>query len=448
MKKLITGFLSVLLLMTGVSAEETPAPSPLPEAGKETAVPEEGTEENGTTEETPEPEPVWAVDVSTDYAVLIDADSGKVLFEKNKDTARDPASLTKIMTVYLAMKTLTSPSQEITMSKEAFQTYDHNQGVLWIQEGETLSAKDCEYATMLASANDTAAMLAEAAALSQDGFVQKMNAEAKDMNLEATVFDNIFGLSSPGNQSSAYDIAKLTRQALKNDAFREIFGASGYTIPATNKQPQSRPIAQDCELLRNGEYSWEEATGGKIGSTKDGGFCLAASAKRGATSLIAVVLSEETADNAYHDIVRIFEYGFQNAQTVTITAEQIGTKTVEVMDGGKHVADVVFSADSGFSILLPKDIDPDGLKAEIVVANETASSPERITAEVQFTLNGELIGSAQMEKKVVTVKQEETVIEKSGGFRMIFDYACIIVLVLVLLLPPLVKFLTSLQPPE
>ena len=172
------------------------------------------------------------------------------------------------MTVYLAMKTLTSPSQEITMSKEAFQTYDHNQGVLWIQEGETLSAKDCEYATMLASANDTAAMLAEAAALSQDGFVQKMNAEAKDMNLEATVFDNIFGLSSPGNQSSAYDIAKLTRQALKNDAFREIFGASGYTIPATNKQPQSRPIAQDCELLRNGEYSWEEATGGKSEAPK------------------------------------------------------------------------------------------------------------------------------------------------------------------------------------
>ena len=441
MRKLITGFLSVFLMMTAVSAEETPAPSA--QEGTE----EKQAEENDTTEKTPET-PTWAVDVNTDYAVLLDADSGKVLFEKNKDTARDPASLTKIMTVYLAMKTLTNPSQPITMSKEAFQTYDHNQGVLWIQEGETLSAQDCEYASMLASANDTSAMLAEAAALSQDGFVERMNAEAKEMNLENTVFDNIFGVSSPGNTSSAYDIALITRQAMKNEKFREIFGASGYTIPATNKQPQSRPIAQDCELLRSGSYSWDDVTGGKIGSTKEGGYALAASAKRGATSLIAVVLSEENADNAYHDIVRIFEYGFQNAQTVTITAEQIGTKTVEVMDGSKHIADVVFSADSGFSILLPKDIDPDGLKAEIVVTNEEASDPERITAEVHFLLNGELIGTAPMEKKISEVKPEANVIEKSGGFRALFDYACIAILVLVLLLPPVMRFLTSLEPPE
>ncbi len=443
MRKLITGFLSVLLLMVNVSAEESPAPSP-DAAGTAEAV----TEENGTEEATPEPEPVWAVDVSTNYAVLLDADSGKVLFEKNKDEPHDPASLTKIMTVYLAMKTLTTPGQPITMSKEAFQTYDHNQGVLWIQEGETLTAEDCEYATMLASANDTAAMLAEAAALSQEGFVQRMNAEVKEMNLESTTFDNIFGISSPGNLSSAYDMALITRQALRNETFREIFGASGYTIGPTNMQPQSRPIAQDCELLRNGSYSWEDITGGKIGSSKEGGFALAASAKRGATTLIAVVLGEENADSAYHDIVRIFEYGFQNAQTVTITAADIGTKTVEVMEDGKHVADVVFSADSGFSILLPKDVDPSGLKAEIVVANESSSSPERITAEVRFTLNGELIGTAPMEKKILEVPPEATVIEKTGGFRAIFDYACIAVLALVLLLPPVVKFLTSLEPPE
>jgi len=438
MRKLITGFLSVLLLMVNVSAEESPAPSP--------DAAEEVTGENDTAEETAEPEQEWAVDISTDYAVLLDAESGKVLFEKNKDEACDPASLTKIMTVYLAMKTL-AKDQPITMSKEAFQTYDHNQGVLWIQEGETLTAEDCEYATMLASANDTAAMLAEAAALSQEGFVQRMNSEVKEMNLESTSFDNIFGLASPGNRSSAYDMALITRQALKNEAFRNIFGASGYTIKPTNMQPQSRAIAQDCELLRNGNYSREDVTGGKIGSTKEGGFSLAASARRGATSLIAVVLGEENADSAYHDVVKIFEYGFQNAQTVTITAAEIGTKTVEVMDGGKHVADVVFSADSGFSILLPKDVDPSGLKAEIVVANESSSSPERISAEVRFTLNGETIGSAPMEKKIIEVKPEPNVIKKTGGFRQIFDYACIAVLALVLLLPPLVKFLTSLEPP-
>jgi len=437
MRRLITGFISVFLAFLPVYAEESPSPTP-----EETA--QEGAQETTTAEEEEEKK---LIDISTDYAVLIDADSGKVLFDSHADTQRDPASLTKIMTVYVAMQSV-SESQQITMSSEAFQTYDHNQGVLWIQEGETLSALDCEYATMLASANDTAAMLAEAAALSQEGFVQRMNAEAESMKLANTKFDNIFGYTGEGNRSTAYDIAMITRQAIRNESFRKIFGASGYSISPTNKQPQSRAIAQDCELLRSGQYAYEDITGGKIGSTASGGFVLAASAKRGATSLIAVVLQEETADSAYRDIVKIFEYGFQNAQTVTITPADIGTKTVEVMKDGKHVADVTFSADSSFSVLMPKEMDPDGLTSEIVVMNEKASEPERISAEVHFLMNGDLIGTAPASKKIQTVEAEPGIVEKTGGFRGIFDLFCIAVLVGVLLLPPAIRLFLSLAPPK
>ena len=433
-KKAVMCLFSLLLCLYPVHAEENPNPET------------DGTEETEEIEETEE-EPVQEViDIASDKAVLIDADSGKVLYEKNSNERGDPASLNKIMTVYLAAQTLPA-SQPLTMSDSAFQSYDHNQGVLWIQQGETLSAKDCEYASFLASANDTAAMLAEAAAGSLNAFVEKMNAEAADLELQNTHFDNVFGVASSDNYSSAYDMAMLTRKALKNDVFREIFGASSYMLSGTNKQNSSRMIAADCELIRSGTYSYEDALGGKIGSTPTGGFALAAAAKRGATSLIAVVFGEATPDAAYHDIVRIFEYGFESAQTVTITPADYGSKTIEVTDGRKHIADVVFTSDSSFSILMPKELDPSLVKAEIVVKNEDSSDPEEITAEVIFTLDGETIGSSPMERTII-MKPVEEKFKTDHLPTNVLDWISVGALLLVLLLPALNWFFRTLEPPK
>ena len=436
-KKAVMCLISLLFCLYPVYAEETPNPE-TDETGET-----EGTEEIEETEEEPAQE---VIDIASGKAVLIDADSGKVLYEKNSNERGDPASLNKIMTVYLAAQSL-SMTQPLTMSDTAFQSYDHSQGVLWIQQGETLPAKDCEYAAFLASANDTAAMLAEAAAGSLNAFVEKMNAEASELELQNTHFDNVFGVASSDNYSSAYDMAMLTRKALKNDAFREIFGSSSYMLAGTNKQNGSRMIAADCELIRSGSYFYEDAVGGKIGSTPTGGFALAAAAKRGATNLIAVVLGEETPDAAYRDIVRIFEYGFDSAQTVTITPADYGSKTIEVTDGKKHVADVVFTSDSTFSILMPKELDPSLLKAEIVVTNEGSVDPEEITAEVIFTLDGETIGSSPMERTIIMEPKEEKF--KTDHFsNHILDWISVGALLLVFLLPALNWFFRILEPPK
>ena len=425
LKKVITGISLFCLSVLPVFAE----PTPTPEA-----------------EETEQPESSEVLDIAAGYAVLLDLDSGKVLFEKNSDVETDPASLTKIMTVYLGLEKLPSDRQ-LTMSDTAFQSYDHNQGVLWIQQGETLSLADCAYASILASANDTTAMLAEETAGSLEQFVELMNQTAGEMELAHTHFDNVFGLASSENYSSAYDLAELTRRALKNSKFRDIFAAPSYSMNPTNRQAQARVIAADCELIRSGTYSFADATGGKIGSTASGGFALAASAKRGATSLVAVVLGEETADAAYRDAVRIFEYGFENAQTVTITPADYGSRTVEVKSGSKHVADVVFTSDSTFSILMPKELDPSELHAEIVVYHEDSSDPEEITAEVLFTLNGETIGSAPMDR---TIQMEPVKEAKKPGKHVLslLDWASLAALAVVVLLPAIVSFFQHLEPPK
>ena len=183
MRKLTAAFLAAAAFLMPVHAE--PSPSPETEPGEETAAePEAETEE-------------YAVEIASEYAVLIELGSGTVLFEKGADEPGDPASLAKIMTVLIAAEEL-NEEDSLTMSAQAFQTYNHDQGVLWIQQGETLTVKDCEYASMLASANDTCAMLAEGSAGDVSAFVKKMNARAEEIGMTNTHFDNPFGTAAAG----------------------------------------------------------------------------------------------------------------------------------------------------------------------------------------------------------------------------------------------------------
>lgn len=409
----------------------------LPVHAEETA--EEETEETAS-------QPVYAVDVSAPSAILIDRDSGSVLFDKNSSAHMDQASLNKIMAVYLAASTL-SGSQNITMSSEAFQTYDHSSSVLWIQEGETLSVSDAMYATMLQSANDTCAMLAEAAAVNPDDFLARMNAKADELGMADTHYDNIFGYYSEGNYSTAADSAALLREALKNEVFAGVFSASSYTISPTNMQSQPRVLANDCQLIREGGYTYPDAVGGKIGSTRQKGYVLAACAERNGTKLIAVVLGEDSGDSAYRDIVRIFNWGFENYQTVTITGEQIGTKTVEVYKNRKHSADVVFSSGGNFSVLLPASIDASLLTAEIITSNEDSADPEEITAQVVFKLDGETIGTDKMDRKIETYDVSFEAVELPL-IKQILDYFSIAVLAFVIMFRGIRNFFGALEPPE
>ena len=431
MKKLIALFLSTLTALTPVLAEQAPSPETEPE--ETSAESEEQTEE-------------YAVELATDYAVLMDAESGTVLFDKNGDEPGDPASLTKIMTVLLAAEQL-NDSDTLTMSAEAFQSYSHDQGVLWIQQGETMSAGDCEYATMLVSANDTCAMLAEGTAGDIPSFVKQMNERAEAFGMTGTHFENPFGVAAAGQYSTACDLALLTRNALKNESFRKIFGASSHTLTATNMQAQTRALANGCELLRDGAYSYDGAAGGKIRSTPANGYALAAYAKRGGTGLIAVTMHEADADTAYKDTARLLDYGFESAQTITITPEDIGTKTVSVDDGKTHIADVTFSADSSFNILLPKGVAKESITSEIVVKNEEAKDPGHISAEVIFLMDGTEIGRSPLTAEIVREPEKEPVNYLKIA-KTVFDWTCVALLAFMVLRPAVKALHRLLIPPR
>lgn len=361
-------------------------------------------------------------ELTAQAAVLVDRTSGSILYRKQADQAMDPASLTKMMTVYLALSERDG-EEVLSMSKEAFAAYDHNFGVLWIQEGESMSLTSAAYASLLASANDTTAMLAEAAAGSVEAMPEYMNRRAKELGLKNTMFQNPFGLYHENNYTTAEDMALLTRQALKNPLFKTIFESSSYQMPATNMNG-SRLIAQDCELIRSGEEHYDPAKGCKVGSTEAGGYAISVEAEKDNTGLIAVLLGEPDSASLYRDAATLLNYGFDNYRTVVRSQAEIGDRVVEVKKGKTHIADIRFTVSQSFRILLPSFIDPELLQTDIRVKNEDSSDPEKVSAEVVFLLNGAEVGSAPMEKQVEQLisPSEMTV---AARLRRGFDYFCL-----------------------
>lgn len=407
---------------------------------------ETSTSEPTTTEETTEEETetYTGPDISAPSAILIDESTGTVLVQKNADAHFDPAGLTKIMSVYLACTSL-NDTDYVTLSSEVSASYDHSTSVIWVMEGEKIQVLDLEYASLIQNANDTTAMLADKVSSSSEAFITKMNDTAKELEMNNTNFQNIFGLNNENNYSCARDIATLVRKAVKNKTFATIFGASNWTIEPTNLQSNSRVLAQGCEYLRSGDYYNSDVDGCKVGYTAEGGYALVAKATKGDTSYIAVVLNEESENNCYDDVNTLLNYGFDNYHTIEISPSDIGTKLVEVYDGKKHIADITFSVTDSFTALLSTSIKKEDLTTEIVVSNESSPVVDDIEAEVHFMLNEQIVSTAKMTKTVNEVSSTSEVSTKTDStIRQYFDYFCIGVLLLIIV----AKISVLLTPPK
>ena len=336
-------------------------------------------------------------DIAAETAVLIDARSGSVLYQKYAQQKMNPASLVKILSVYLACENLPADS-ELTASADALSGYDRSASSIWLSEGETAKAVDLEYAAIMASANDANSVLAEAVSQSLDAFTAKMNETVTGWGLSGTQLDNPNGFTSDSEYSTAYDLAMITRQCIRSDAFQTIFSTAGYDMPATNKNANVRQLVTGNQMLQSGAHHYDYATGGKIGWTDAAGYCMVTTALKDGMSLIAVVLKDPAADNMYTDTQALFDYGFTNYKTVTIKGDAIGSKTVEVYSGKKHTATAVFTISKDFNALLPASVDESLLSTDIEVRNE--DDADQVQAYVIFQLDGAKVGEAEMDKQL------------------------------------------------
>lgn len=232
-------------------------------------------------------------------AVLLDGSTGRILFEKNAGLRLPPASTTKVLTAILALEK-GEPGKIITVSSHAAAT---GEATLGLSKGDQLSFEDLLHGALLKSANDASVALAEAVAPSEEEFVGLMNLKARSLGAGNTTFYNTNGLPHDGHLTTAYDLAVITRYALRNPTFAEIVSKKYYIVAWQDKSWKRR--IKNTNLLL---WSYPNATGVKTGTTDKAGKCLIASARKGTNELIAVVLNSP---DRYQEARGLLEYGFQ-----------------------------------------------------------------------------------------------------------------------------------------
>lgn len=282
------------------------------------------------------------ISVSASSAILIEAESGRVVYEKDADTRRSMASTTKIMTAIVALENgdLDMP---IKIPKAAVGIEGSS---VYLIENETLTLRELLYALMLRSANDAATAIAIALGGSVEGFADMMNDKANELGLKDTHFENPHGLDSPEHYTTARELAIITAEALKNDAFRQIVSTQKMTLPLAN-QPDRRLVVNHNRLLR----TYDGCIGVKTGFTKKTGRCLVSAAEREGVTLIAVTLN---APNDWNDHKKMLDYGFSRLKRVEISGDGICGYVPTV---GSTVDQLFYGAVGSTSVVLDNDAD-------------------------------------------------------------------------------------------
>ncbi|NLV17529.1 MAG: D-alanyl-D-alanine carboxypeptidase [Syntrophomonadaceae bacterium] len=259
--------------------------------------------------------------VQAKAAILVDAASGRVLYEANARQRMSPASVTKIMTALLVVEA-GDLDQTVTVSEKAATTPE---SAVWLETGEKLTREQLLYALMLNSANDSSVALAESIAGTEEVFVEWMNRKARELGLEDTHFCNPHGLEASDHYSSAYDLALMSREAMKHEMFGQVVSSKTKVIPWTGKD-FGRQLINKNRLL----WRYNDANGIKTGYTKAAGNCVVGSAQRGSLTLIAVALNSPC---VYDDLKNILDYGFANYSMQTIERSDLLSVEIPVVNG-------------------------------------------------------------------------------------------------------------------
>lgn len=273
-------------------------------------------------------------------AILMDFDSGEILYRKNENEALAPASMTKIMSMLLIMEAIDNGSialdTEVTISENAASMGGSQ---VFLEAGEVYKVEELLKGIAIASGNDAVVAMAEKISGSVSEFVNRMNERAKELGLKSTTFKNPHGLDEEGHVSSAYDMAILARELISHEKILEF--TSIYEDYLQKNDGTSTWLVNTNKLVR----FYDGVDGLKTGFTASAGYCLTATAKKNNLRLIAVVMGADTSDHRSSDISSLLNYGFNTYKTEILYAKDntLGTKRIE--NGTMETTDIVLTED-------------------------------------------------------------------------------------------------------
>lgn len=351
-----------------------------------------------------------APDIDSPAAILMDLNTGKILYEKNINEKMYPASLTKVMTAIVVLENC-DLNEIATVSYDAVMSLSYGYVTANLQIGEELTIEQLLYVLMVGSSNDAAIVLAEHVAGSIEDFSKLMNEKAIELGCTSTNFVNPNGVHDENHYSTAYDLALIARYAMQNETFRTLVSTTYYELPITNKyDKEDRFFTTTNSLLRSYDtYYYKYATGIKTGFTTPAGNCLIASASKDNLELITVVLGASQNDDGqsqrYLDTISLFEYGYQTYTLKEVIKSGGIVQTVNIKNATSDTKqlDAVVSNDV---YVLIKQSDKDNTILPQVNLNDNLKAPiekGEVIGSVTYTVEGinyteDLLASNEVKK--------------------------------------------------
>ena len=346
--------------------------------------------------------PDWPSDtgIESEAGIVMDADSGAVLFGQNIHVQKAPASITKILTALVVIEN-SSLDDTVTFSHDAVYNVEDGSGNKnAIEEGDTLSVRDCLYLLLMRSSNQAANALAEHVGGSRDGFVKMMNEKTVELGCENSHFANPSGLNDDTQLTSVYDMALIASAAYKNDTLLTISKDKSYRLPATKNNPDGVTIQPEHKLLITTDTEspnyYPYAVAGKTGYTSIAGQTLVTYAIKDDRHQIAVTMKSTQATH-YQDTIALMDFGFLRFKNVNIseneTAYTSGDQPVQIGDNSYQPSDL--SMDTLAVITLPKDASfADAEKT--VVTDLPEDAPQGAVALLSYKYNDRKIGQVYL----------------------------------------------------
>ena len=323
------------------------------------------------------------LDIKAKSVVLMEPNTGKVLYESNSDEKLPPASITKIMSLLLVMEAIDRGDitlETVVTASEHACSMGGSQ--IWLEPGETMTVNDLLKAAVIASANDACVALGETVAGSEEGFVALMNERAKELGMTNTHFVNCTGLDAEGHLTTAYDVAVMSSALIKHDLIKDYS-----TVWMETLRDGKSELVNTNKLVR----FYEGTTGLKTGTTSTAKYCLSATAERNGLELVAVVMAGESSNDRFNGAKKLLDYGFANYNYSSIEAQLEENTELTVIKGTAKTVSV--KPPGTLNVLLPKSAS--GKIARKTVLSENVTAPVKkgeVLGTVTVTLEGEQLG--------------------------------------------------------
>ncbi|MGI5936081.1 MAG: D-alanyl-D-alanine carboxypeptidase family protein [Oscillospiraceae bacterium] len=356
-------------------------------------------------------------DVGAKAVILLETETGDIIYSKNPDERMYPASLTKIMTILMAVEAVeagqVSLYDVVTASENIGYNLIEDGSTAGIVPGESMTLENLMYCALVASANEACNVIAEYIGGNIPSFIDMMNARAKELGCKDTHFANAHGLHDENHYTTARDMCLITQAAISHSLFMDLCNTPVKEIPATNVSP-TRTLSNTNGLINKDSYYkgyyYEYAQGVKTGYTSNAGYCLISTATKDNIHLLCVVMGGVATDKGngvfdygnFSDSIKLYEWAFSNFsyQEVLKSTELIAEVPLEM---GSDADSVAVRPQRSITYLLPNDMDMDTLHREIVIYNErdgvTLKAPVdagNILGEIKILKDGKVIGSTYL----------------------------------------------------